>query len=296
MFDDYANDSDNSRGVAYPAINDKKFLRALIPLPPISEQARIVECLNEILPEIGNLKKDETELDALQKSFPKKIKESILQYAVQGKLTEQLPEDGDVRDLLDEIQKEKTRLISEGKIKKQKPLPEIKADEIPFDIPDNWSWTRLGDVTEIIMGQSPEGSSVSENKGIEFHQGKIYFTDKIIKDTVQRCSKPKKIAPADSVLLCVRAPVGIVNMTNRDICIGRGLACIKGLRGIYIEYLFNYLRTMRKYYHDRSTGSTFKAINQDIIKESILPLPPLAEQKRIVERLDQLLPLCRAID
>ena len=114
-------------GGAQPNISREKIVGNIIPLPPFKEQKRIVEHIEELLPEIESLKNDETKLEELQKSFPKKMKDAILQYAIQGKLTQQLPEDGDARNLLKEIQKEKARLIKEGKIKKEKPLHEITA-------------------------------------------------------------------------------------------------------------------------------------------------------------------------
>ncbi|HBK84871.1 MAG TPA: restriction endonuclease subunit S, partial [Firmicutes bacterium] len=117
-----------------PAINDQRFQRAPIPLPPLSEQQRIVAKLEEILPQIDKLQAVEEELAKLQDEFPQKLKNSLLQAAIQGKLTEQLPEDGDARELLAEIETEKQRLIKEGKIKKQKLLPAITQDEIPFEI------------------------------------------------------------------------------------------------------------------------------------------------------------------
>jgi len=135
-----------------PAGTLRKFI---IPLPPLEEQQRIVEKLEEILPEIEILSVDENKLDTLQQSFPGQIKSSILQTAIQGKLTVQLPEDGDARDLLEENKAEKMRFIKQGKIKKEKPLPEITKDEIPFDIPENWSWVRLGEVGIWSAGATP---------------------------------------------------------------------------------------------------------------------------------------------
>ena len=93
---------------------------------------------------IDDLEKTETELEKLKAAFPGDMKAALLQAAMQGKLTEQLPEDGDAADLINQIAKEKDQLIKEGKIKKEKPLPEITPDEMPFDIPENWQWVRLG--------------------------------------------------------------------------------------------------------------------------------------------------------
>lgn len=178
---------------------------------------------------------------------PEQLKASILQYAIQGKLVEQRPEEGTGEELYQQIQAERQRLIQEKKIKKGKPLAEISEDEIPFDIPESWKWTRLGNIFNLIMGQSPDGKSVSESPdGMEFHQGKVYFGEDYIGKSPQTTNAPQKIAEPNSVLLCVRAPVGIVNITNRKLCIGRGLC-------------------------------------------DVVPLPPLAEQKRIVAKIEELL-------
>lgn len=283
-------------GTAQPNLAAESVRSYLIPLPPIAEQQRIVEQLEKIFIEIAALADDEIKLERLEKTFPDHIRASMLHAAIQGKLTEQLPEDGDARDLLKEIQKEKARLIKEGKLKKANPLPEITEDEIPFDIPVNWAWVRLGDANVITMGQSPDGSSVGKNDGIEFHQGKIFFTDKFLDDSELRCNKPKKIAQAGSILLCVRAPVGVVNVTNREICIGRGLTAINPFSAIDREFLYYYLITLKGYFVEKSTGSTFKAISQNTISAAPIPIPPLEEQRRIVEKLEVLLPLCESLE
>ena len=122
------------------------FKNMLMPLPPLAEQQRIVARVEELMARIDDLEKTETELEKLKTAFPGDMKAALLQVAMQGKLTEQLPEDGDAADLLKQITSEKARLIKEGKIKKEKPLPEITADEVPFDIPDNWKWVRLGSI------------------------------------------------------------------------------------------------------------------------------------------------------
>lgn len=113
---------------------------------------------------------------------PQELKNSILQMAIQGKLVEQRPEEGTAEELYQQIQAEKQRLIKAGTIKKEKPLPEITEDEKPFDIPEKWKWVRLGDIYKLLMGQSPDGESVSEStNGIEFHQGKVFLVRTIYK-------------------------------------------------------------------------------------------------------------------
>ncbi|MDJ0288217.1 MULTISPECIES: restriction endonuclease subunit S [Bacillus] len=219
------------------------------------------------------------------------LKNSILQLAIQGKLVEQREEEGTAKELLEKIEAEKKQLIKEGKIKKQKALPEIKEDEIPFDIPESWEWVRLGDAFEIIMGQSPKGTSVFEGDGgIEFHQGKVYFGSDYLEYSNQSTNKPTKIVEPNTVLLCVRAPVGILNITERQICIGRGLCGINTFSGMESKFLMNSLRAFKYDFIRKATGTTFVAITGEVVKNQLIPLPPLAEQKRIVAKIEELMP------
>ncbi|WP_311328890.1 restriction endonuclease subunit S [Capnocytophaga gingivalis] len=153
-------------------------------------------------------------------------------------------------------------------------------------MPKGWAWCRLGDIANISMGQSPKGETVTRNSnGIEFHQGKIYFTDKYIDKSPFSTSEPTKIT-SNSVLLCVRAPVGEVNLVNREVCIGRGLCAIEPLGNISIDFCFFWLILLKDYFNENSTGSTFSSISGEIIRNAFIPLPPLAEQHRIVEKIE----------
>ena len=220
------------------------------------------------------------------------LKKAILQYAMQGKLVEQDPNDEPASILLERIKAEKEQLIKDGKIKKEKPLPPITEDEIPYELPKGWEWVRLSDVCNIIMGQSPNGNSVvTVGDGIEFHQGKVFFGNKYLNISNQVTTEPTKIAEPNSILLCVRAPVGKVNITDRNICIGRGLCSIKSFIEISTEFLYYLLLIYEDIFVKQATGTTFVAITGEIVKKQVIPLPPLAEQERIVERLEQILPL-----
>ena len=222
---------------------------------------------------------------------PQELKNSILQLAIQGKLVEQRPEEGTAEELFSQIQQEKQRLIAEKKIKKEKPLPEITEDEKPFDIPESWKWVRLGEVFNITMGQSPKGTSVSANgMGLEFHQGKVYFGVDYLEKTSQTTEEITKIAEPNSILLCVRAPVGIVNIVDRKICIGRGLCAITSFDVMSERFMLFFIRAFQNDFIKKSTGTTFKAITNEVVKNQLFPLPPLAEQKRIVAKIEELLP------
>lgn len=220
------------------------------------------------------------------------LKNSILQLAVQGKLVPQCKEDEPASELLKRIRAEKAKFIKEGRIKGRKTLLPIKEDKVEFDIPSNWQWVLIGDIFTVIMGQSPDGKTISTNAiGMEFHQGKIYFSDTVISKSPQTTSAPTKIAPANSVLLCVRAPVGKLNITDRDICIGRGLCSVVCHAGVSSKFAYYWLQSLENQFNKKATGSTFKAISNEIIQTQSIPLPPLAEQKRIVAKIEELMPL-----
>ncbi|MGK4061583.1 restriction endonuclease subunit S [Lactobacillus johnsonii] len=224
------------------------------------------------------------------------LREKILDLAMRGKLVKQDPNDEPASVLLEKIKAEKAELVKEGKIKKNKPLPEITDDEKPFDIPESWEWVRLGDAANIIMGQAPKGTTVNElGEGIEFHQGKTEFTDKIIGKSLKYTTSDNKIIDDKYIIMAVRAPVGDVNLLNRKISIGRGLAGIMP----YVsnkEYIFYYLDSIKSYFEANSTGSTFKAINGNTIKNAPIPLPPLSEQSRIAAKIAQLFALLRKVE
>lgn len=160
------------------------------------------------------------------------------------------------------------------------------------NLPKSWQVKTLGEVCDIIMGQSPLGEKVihksqnTDSKALEFHQGKICFTDKFISESEVVTTDIRKIAPKDSILLCVRAPVGVVNITQRRIAIGRGL-CALNLKDSSNDFLYFYLLTLNNYFNQKATGSTFSAINLDTIKNTKIPIPPLEIQRQIVAILER---------
>ena len=167
--------------------------------------------------------------------------------------------------------------------------PVCIADEVPFEIPDSWEWVRLGTIINIEMGQSPAGSTVSSDKnGIEFHQGKVHFGEIFLQESGQYTTDPKKYAEQNSVLLCVRAPVGKVNITRRRICIGRGLCAILPLADMPLMFIYYLLEAYENIFVKQATGTTFIAITAETVKNQLIPLPPLAEQKRIVDKISEL--------
>lgn len=224
------------------------------------------------------------------------LRERILDLAMRGKLVPQDPNDEPASVLLEKIKAEKAELVKEKKIKKTKALPAITDDEKPFDIPDSWEWVRLGDVTDVVMGQAPKGSNVNDQgEGIEFHQGKTEFTETVIGKSSKYTTDSNKIVDSNFIIMAVRAPVGDVNLLDRKISIGRGLAGIAPYISNKI-YIFYYLESIKNYFERRSTGSTFKAINGNTIKNAVVPLPPLSEQSRIAAKIAQLFALLRKVE
>lgn len=224
------------------------------------------------------------------------LKDKILQLAIQGKLVDQDKNDEPASALLNRIKEERDKLVKEGKIKKQKPLPEITDKEKPFEIPESWEWVRLGEIALVNMGQSPKGDSVNDNEGMEFHQGKVYFGDRYLNKSDKYTTSPNKIAQPGDILLSVRAPVGAINITDREVCIGRGLCAISGLGYKRNDYYFYVILALKKYLIERATGTTFLAVTVSTVNEMLIPLPPLAEQKRIVEKVDELFALIDELD
>lgn len=154
------------------------------------------------------------------------------------------------------------------------------------NLPPNWSWVKLGEVCEIIMGQSPPSSTYNtEQIGLPFFQGKAEFTE-LYPEVKKWCSKPKKLAETDDILLSVRAPVGSTNIANQKCCIGRGLASIR-----YPDcnkFIFYYFWLVENKLDELGTGTTFKAISSKTLNELQIPLPPLPEQKKIVAKIEEL--------
>ena len=187
-------------GTAIPTFSQEKFGMKLFPLPPASEQEKIVSRIELIFDKIDLLENDKENLDTIIKQ----TKSKILDLAIHGKLVPQNPNDEPAEELLKRISTSDNRPY--GKVE----------EEFDYEIPKNWRFCKVKDVCSVIMGQSPEGESVSDDKnGMEFHQGKICFGKKYLEESSSFTKHITKIAPKDSALFCVRAPIGKVNITDR---------------------------------------------------------------------------------
>ena len=270
-----------SKGVTIKHLTKTALHSICFPLPPLAEQKRIVEKIEELLALVDDLETNKTDLQ----SYIKQAKTKVLEMAVRGELVSQNPDDEPASVLLERIKNEQKSSKSKGKITEHNTHYE---EELLFDIPENWVWCRLGEVCEIIMGQSPKSENISKKGKLEFHQGKIFFTSKYIQSSESYTNEITKIAPKNSVLICVRAPVGEVNITNRKLCIGRGLCSIVPLQEMSEIFVYYWTKILKEKFIQKATGSTFTSISMDIIRNEIIPLPPLAEQKRIVEKIEEI--------
>ena len=277
-----------------PGISRGDVLNMQFPLPPLPEQRRIVARVEALMKEIDELEQTEKELEAIKAAFPGDMKASLLQAAMEGKLTEQKAEDGDARGLLLAIREEKEKLVKEKKIKKEKPLAPITDEEIPFDIPENWVWCRLGDCIKLLSGQdlTPDKYNAS-GKGTIYITGASNIENGRI--TVNRWTEfPRAIAHKGELLITCKGTIGEMCFLNIDkVHIARQIMSIKeilvDIKYVHI-FLLNYVNTLKG-----NAKSMIPGIERKNVLNALFPLPPLSEQQRIVEKLDQLLPLCDSL-
>ena len=291
-------------GTAQPKMNQAKMNSIPVSLPPPAEQERIVAKLEELLPLVERYGKAYTQLTALEQRFPASMRKSLLQEAIQGKLTDQRPEDGSAEDLYRSILAEKKRLIKAGKLKKEKPLPPIEEKDIPFDIPENWKWVRLGEI-----GSFERGSGIKKTETVQeglpcVRYGQLYTTFRT------RFTEAVSFIPRPLFDVCKKAKCGDILMAltgenNFDIALavayeGKDSLAIGGDMTRYTpcSIVPMYLVTVLNSGHGIScksklaTGGIIVHISNDKLATIPIPLPPLAEQERIVAKLEELLPLC----
>ena len=316
-FDAYANSTDNAKGVAYPAINDAKLYRALIPVPPEEEQKRIIKRLKKVLPYVDTYSTTYSETESLNNAFPDRIKKSILQEAVQGKLVPQNPSDEPASVLLERIRAEKQKLIAEGKIKKDKhesvifrrdnshyeKLDGVERcidDEIPFEIPESWAWTRIGSITELITSGSRDWAKYYAETGALFlrmgNLSKNSFTLRL--NNLQRVQLPQKAEgtrtalQAGDLLFSITGEVGMLGLipdkfetayVNQHIAV---LRFFPDIRNKYLPYLL-LTDYAQKFYKGNQHGIK-NSFRLDSIYNVLVPIPPSQEQKRIIDKIEKL--------
>lgn len=290
-------------------VSIRKLKEIAIPIAPLVEQKRIVSKIEELLPYIDHYEQAWSRLEDFNKHFPVDIQKSILQMAIQGKLVEQRPEEGTGEELYKQIQAEKQALIKAGKIKKDKPLPEIAEDEIPFDIPESWKWVKIGEIFSVVRGSSPrpKGSPLYwSNVPTKYHwvtikditsfaeNGFLFQTHEFLTD---EGAKKSTYIPREELIIAVSgSTTGKFCILGIDGYIYDGLAAVLNPTKIigcgYLKYFFMWIYERL---NAQKIGSAFPNINTDMLKNTLIPIPPLAEQKRIVAKLEELLPLCERL-
>ena len=314
---------DKATGTATPIVNKTSWESILIPLPPLPEQKRIVDKLEEILPLVEKYKENKGKLDELNSSFPSKLKKSILDYAIKGKLVEQNLEDESVEILLQKIRQEKQRLIKDKKLKADKflqstifigednsPYEKIGkethciADEIPFEIPSSWAWIRLGNYIKYDIGKTPPRKEEEFWVDAKYPwitiadmvaDGKIYLTKDKINSLALKTQFKDKLIPAGTLIMSFKLTVGRVSILGVEAVHNEAIISIYPFIDddkIATNFLFKFLPLLSE------QGKTKKAIkgntlNSDSLNNILLPLPPLPEQKRMVEKIELLLPLLK---
>mgnify|MGYP000367892447 FL=1 len=307
-----------NQGTAQPNLNTDIIKMTLVPIPPYKEQIRIIEQLGNISPIIAYYEKVQDELDELNESIPKLIKQSILQEAIRGKLVPQIAEEGTAQELLEQIKTEKQKLVKEGKLKKSalndsvifrdddnkyyeqigKKCLDI-TDEIPFPIPNNWAWSRLSSMCSIVNGFTPLRSeskfwdcgtinwfTVEDIK----NQGEMIYSTKQ-KITDEATSK-ERIVRAGSVLLCCTASVGQCALAKIDLTTNQqfNALTVKDVNRFILtdNYLFWFAKTLKATLQRLSGKTTFEFVSVKKVGNILIPIPPFQEQQRIVAQIEKL--------
>jgi len=292
-------------GTTFKEISGTEFGKTLVPLPPIKEQKRIVAKVEELMPLVEKYGDAHTAVTDLNEQFPVEMEKSILQYAIQGKLVEQRPEEGIAEELYAQIQEQKQELIENGKIKKPKKLTEITEEEIPFGIPDSWMWSRLGDIVSFDIGKTPPRS---EGKfwGNDFWW--VSIADMVdrgyIKETKEKVSAltldekfKNYLVPKGTLLMSFKLTIGKISILEVDAVHNEAIISIYPfVNEDYItrDYLFRVLPFM-SIYGDAKSAIKGNTLNKTSLNNLLIPLPPIEEQKRIVERIEELLPYTKQL-
>ena len=291
-------------GAAIPQINNKDIYPLLVPLPPLMEQKRIVELIDKIFEQIDII----DELQSKYNNDVEVLKSKVIDAATRGKLTEQLPEDGNAEDLYNQIQEEKEKLIKEGKLKKQKPLPEIEENEIPFEIPKNWRWVRveaLGENVNNAFADGPFGSNLKKEHYSLEHQVRIIQLSNVGADgwknenekytTYEHLKSIKRSeVEVGNIVIAKMMPAGraiIVPNVHDSFVLSSDCVKIVPHRFINSKYLLYAINSemFRKQVYKNVSGVGRVRTSLSKIKNYLLPLPSFNEQQRIANKLDMLI-------
>jgi len=313
--------NDNASGTTVGTITIVRANNYLIPLPPLSEQERIVKFLSTLEPLLSSYNDKYTQLDALHTTFPSELKKSILQWAVQGRLVPQDPSDEPAAALLERIRGEKERLVREGKIKKDKhesvifrrdnshyeklgKFECIIEDELPFEIPCSWCWVRLSNIVYNHGQKTPDrlfsyidiGSIDNKNQQLNLSETWV--------EPEKAASRARKIVKMGDILYSSVRPylhnMCIINRNfDKEPIASTGFAVMACHQGIFNKFLFYYLLSpwfdAYANHTDNAKGVAYPAINDDRLYKALVPIPPLAEQHRVVEKIEELMALVKTL-
>ena len=303
-------------GAVVKNLNSDKVAEAFFPLPPLAEQKRIVAKIEELLPHIEEYDKAESKVSKLNAEFPEQLKKSILQWAIQGKLVPQNPEDEPASVLLERIRAEKAKLIKEGKIKKDKNesvifrrdnshyeklngIERCIDDEIPFEIPDSWVWVRLRNIFNVVSARRVHQADW-RSSGIPFYRAREiallaengYVENELfIDEKLFQTFAKDGIPSVGDLMITAVGTLGkcyIVKEKDHFYYKDASVICFENFARISAEYIQNLLNSpyMVETIKSASTGTTVGTITMVKANEYLIPLPPLAEQQRIVEAIE----------
>ena len=284
----------HASGSATPIINKTKFGNLCLPLPPLEEQKRIVTKIEKLIPLVDEYAESYNRLQKIDNEFEDKLKQSVLQYAMEGKLVKQNPSDEPASELIKKIENEKAELIKEGKIKKGKKLPVITDGEKPFDIPDSWEWVRLGNIGDWGAGATPSrqhpeyyGGDVLWLKTGDLNDGVIQDTSEKITEAGVANSSVKVNQPGNILIAMYGATIGKLGIVGKTLVTNQACCGCTPFKGIYNLYLFYYLLSARNRLIELGSGGAQPNISKTKIENFVFPLPPLEEQKRIVIKIEK---------
>ena len=281
-------------GTTFKEISGTRFGETVIPLPPLEEQKRIVVKIEKLMPLVDEYAESYNRLQKIDNEFEDKLKQSVLQYAMEGKLVKQNPNDEPASELIKKIENEKAELIKEGKIKKSKKLPAVTDDEKPFDIPDSWEWVRFSELFDIQGGSQPPKrlfSSIKKENMIRLYQIRDYGSNPvpvyIPKDSTKKMTKK-----GDILLARYGASLGKVFWAEDG---GYNVAMAKVIpyfesNNIFKSYLFFYFKSsVYQKFITSNSRSAQAGFNKGDLEKLLMPVPPLKEQKRIVTKIEELM-------
>ena len=292
--------ADAASGTGQPNVNGQSLSNLIIPLPPLAEQHRIVSKIEELLPKVEEYGKAQEALDKLNEELPERLKKSILQEAIQGRLVPQDPNDEPASVLLDRIRKEKAKLVKEGKLKKKdlKETP-VEENEMPYNLPGSWKWIRFGDLISVSTGKTPARGEAEYWSGNDYpwvsisdmKQGEIVNCTKefISKKAANDCFH-NEISKIGTLIMSFKLTVGRTSILGIDAYHNEAIISIKTYadnKNIIRDYLAFILPIIANL-GDSKDAIKGKTLNSKSIYNLMLPLPPLSEQHRIVNKIEQL--------